>query len=324
MIEDADRGLLDATLAGLTGQFDGADLTNALDEFGWSDVLAADPAAAVSSLFTAQGRSVVWSSAFHDALAINLGSLDRRLDDAGAVLLPRPGARCGADTVDGLLVGTGRPFDWVLASLPAAHGPTIVLRASIDAATDQPLAGLDPSLGLRRISFRVDQAEVLAEGEEAETWWTEREMVGRLALSHQLCGLIETMLDLARAHAGNRVQFGQLIGTFQAVRTRLAETYVALAGARASAEVAWECSDGPLAACVAKLIASRASATAAAHCQQVLAGVGYTAEHPFHLAFKQASVLERLLGSAADLAPEVGRTLIERGAAPRLFDLVDQ
>jgi hypothetical protein len=308
----------------LTGQLEGPKLTAALDEFGWHDVLTADPAAAVSVLFAAQGRSVVWSSALHDVLDLDGGSLHRSVEEGvGAVLLPLPRSRHEPERAEGLLVGARGPLDWVIVATRTPQGSTLVLRSPAEVMRDQPSAGLDPSLDLHRISFRIDQAEIVAEGETATIWWRTREAMGRLALSHQVCGLIEVMLDLAREHAAHRVQFGQPIGTFQAVRTRLAETYVALMAARASTDTAWDCSDVPLAACVAKLVTSRALATAAAHCQQVLAGIGYTADHPFHLAFNQATVLDRLLGSATDLAAEVGRTLIERRDAPRLFELVD-
>jgi alkylation response protein AidB-like acyl-CoA dehydrogenase len=129
------------------------------------------------------------------------------------------------------------------------------------------------------------------------------------------------MLDLALAHARERSQFGQLIGTFQAVRHKLAEAHVAVAAAEAAALAAWESDDAWLAATVAKLVTSRSCATTVAHTQQVLAGIGFTAEHPFPRLMKRALVLDRILGTAVDLAPVVGRQLVLQGCAPRLVDL---
>jgi alkylation response protein AidB-like acyl-CoA dehydrogenase len=129
------------------------------------------------------------------------------------------------------------------------------------------------------------------------------------------------MIELARAHVSGRVQFGRFVGTFQAVRHKLAEAHVATTAAECSAITAWEADDQVLAAATAKLITGRAVSVAAAHTQQLLAGIGFTAEHPYHRFMKRTLVLERMLGSAHELAPEVGRRLIERAEAPRLVEL---
>ncbi len=76
-----------------------------------------------------------------------------------------------------------------------------------------------------------------------------------------------------------------------------------------------------LAAATAKVVTGKAVGVTAAHTQQFLAGIGFTADHPYHHFMKRAVVLERMLGSGTELAPLVGRRLIERGAAPRLVQL---
>jgi alkylation response protein AidB-like acyl-CoA dehydrogenase len=129
------------------------------------------------------------------------------------------------------------------------------------------------------------------------------------------------MVELARSHVSERVQFGRFVGTFQAVRHKLAEAYVATTAAECSALTAWEADDQILAAATAKLIAGRAVSLTAAHTQQLLAGIGFTAEHPYHRFMKRSLVLERMLGSAHELAPELGRRLMERAEAPRLVQL---
>ena len=59
----------------------------------------------------------------------------------------------------------------------------------------------------------------------------------------------------------------------------------------------------------------------ATHCQQVLAGIGFTADHPFHRFMFRATTIDRLLGSASELAPVIGRILIDRGEPIRLAEL---
>jgi alkylation response protein AidB-like acyl-CoA dehydrogenase len=99
------------------------------------------------------------------------------------------------------------------------------------------------------------------------------------------------MLALARSHALDRVQFGRPLASFQAVRHRLAETLVALEGAEAAL-------------------------TAARHCQQVLGGIGFTAEHGLNRHVRRALVLDGLLGSARELTREAGARLVAERSAP--------
>jgi hypothetical protein len=61
--------------------------------------------------------------------------------------------------------------------------------------------------------------------------------------------------------------------------------------------------------------------TAARHCQQVLGGIGFTAEHGLHRHVRRALVLDGLLGSARELTREAGSLLIKERCAPRLVDL---
>jgi hypothetical protein len=143
---------------------------------------------------------------------------------------------------------------------------------------------------------------------------------GRLALGWWLVGAGRAMLTLARQHALDRVQFGRPVSGFQAIRHRLAETLVAIEGAEATLQVAMtESSD--LAALLAKAAAGQAALTAARHCQQVLGGIGFTAEHALHVHVKRALVLDGLLGSTRELTREAGAVLREKGFAPRLAQL---
>ena len=76
-----------------------------------------------------------------------------------------------------------------------------------------------------------------------------------------------------------------------------------------------------LASLLAKAAAGQAALTAARHCQQVLGGIGFTAEHPLHHHVKRSLILDGLLGSARELTREAGKTLRIKGFAPRLAQL---
>jgi Acyl-CoA dehydrogenase, C-terminal domain len=145
-------------------------------------------------------------------------------------------------------------------------------------------------------------------------------IAGRIALGWWLVGTGRAMLSLARQHALDRVQFGRPVAGFQAIRHRLAETLVALEGAEATLQLTiTEPSD--LAVLLAKAAAGQAALTAARHCQQVLGGIGFTAEHALHHHVKRALLLDGLLGSARELTREAGAVLREKGFAPRLAQL---
>jgi Acyl-CoA dehydrogenase, C-terminal domain len=142
----------------------------------------------------------------------------------------------------------------------------------------------------------------------------------RLAVGWWLVGSARAMLGLARQHALDREQFGKPIAAFQAVRHRLAESLVAIEGAEATLNLPGE--DNPdLTALLAKAAAGKAALTAAKHCQQVLGGIGFTAEHDLHRHVKRVLVLDGLLGSSRELTRKAGAGLRARGSAPRLAEL---
>ncbi len=142
---------------------------------------------------------------------------------------------------------------------------------------------------------------------------------GRRALGWWLIGTSRAMLALARQHALDRVQFGRPIASFQAVRHRLAETLVAIEGAEATLQATDESDE--FACLLAKAAAGQAALTVARHCQQVLGGIGFTAEHQLHRHVKRSLTLDGLLGSSRELTREAGALVRDKGFAPRLVDL---
>jgi Acyl-CoA dehydrogenase, C-terminal domain len=143
---------------------------------------------------------------------------------------------------------------------------------------------------------------------------------GRQALGWWLVGTSRAMLTLARQHALDRVQFGRHIGSFQAIRHRLAETLVAIEGAEATLHTA-SAEPDELASLLAKAAAGQAALTTARHCQQVLGGIGFTSEHQLHRHIKRSLILDGLLGSTRELTREAGKTLRAKGFTPRLAQL---
>jgi hypothetical protein len=179
------------------------------------------------------------------------------------------------------------------------------------------VAGVDPDGGLHlvRIEHRAPDVTSL----EA-TAWDSAIAAGRRAIAHQISGASRTMLDQARTHAVERVQFGRPIAKFQAVRHRLADALVAIEALDATLTAAWD-EPGSMTAALAKAAAGRAARTVGTHCQQVLAGIGFTTDHPLHRFLKRSLALEGLFGSSDNIVVDVGRQLLAARTVPTLIEL---
>ncbi|MDC8983747.1 acyl-CoA dehydrogenase family protein [Mycobacterium marinum] len=246
------------------------------------------------------------SGAGLDAALQALGWLDM-LDEIPGTAVPLVFAMLGENGVHAPLVNdvvaraAGCPGGGTVP-LPFAGGSWVIWSRG-----DQAGSVLDGELPI----LRVEPADplppaALAAGRSAVGWW--------------LAGASRAMLELARRHALDRNQFGHPIAAFQAVRHRLAEALVAIEGAEATLRAATDQPD-ELACLLAKAAAGQAALTTARHCQQVLAGIGFTAEHQLHHHVKRSLVLDGLLGSSRELTREAGAVLRTKGFAPRLAQL---
>jgi alkylation response protein AidB-like acyl-CoA dehydrogenase len=305
-----ERGI-EAAVAGCSG----TELDAALHELGWIDALAADPRTAVSTLFTALGAAASTSSALEWAVAAALG-----LDGSTGLVLPALGtdhapATSYADHITVHGIGTGKLADAETVVVVTARGGAHIA-ASVPAAalTRRSIRGLDPWLGW----VQIDGDIAALDGKDVD--WPAGVGMARRALAHELIGASRRMLDLAREHALERVQFGQPIARFQAIRHRLADVLVAIEAAEAMADAAWI--DGSTTtAAMAKAVAGRSARTAARHCQQVLAGIGFTTEHPLHRAVRRALVLDQFFGASRLLTRALGDELLATRQLPPVLPL---
>jgi len=90
--------------------------------------------------------------------------------------------------------------------------------------------------------------------------------------------------------------------------------------AEAMLEAAW-LDPTPDASAMAKAVAGRQAKTTARHCQQVLAGIGFTVEHTFHRYLRRTLALDALLGTAASLTTALGDELVDHRRLPPLLPL---
>ena len=277
--------LFRASLRQACSSLTGKALDDALDELGWRDALAAARHAAVSALVEEQGRANATSSALDVVMAGALGI-------EGPVVLPALGS-CDQPTTRGL-------------------GTFAFANSNPDGVTVRPVEGIDPALGMVEVTGDLACSPSSA--------WPAAVAAGQLALAHELVGASRTMLQLAREHAVERIQFGRPIAAFQAVRHRLAESLVAIEAADAALNAAWEF-ESSMNTALAKAIAGRSARVVARHCQQVLAGIGFTTEHPFHRYLRRVLVLDGLLGDSRTLTKQLGEELLTTRALPPLLPL---
>ncbi|MFF7182867.1 acyl-CoA dehydrogenase family protein [Streptomyces sp. NPDC008121] len=166
-----------------------------------------------------------------------------------------------------------------------------------------------PTLDLTRSQASVQLRDVEAEllGEEPADVPGALAGAGRTAavmLAAEAIGAARAALDRTVDHVGTREQFGRPIGSFQAVKHRLADLYVQVEAAHSLAYCAAREPDagggpgGPGLALAAALEALRA---VAGETVQLHGGIGFTWEHEAHLYFKRATADELLFGPARRL-----------------------
>ena len=120
-----------------------------------------------------------------------------------------------------------------------------------------------------------------------------------ILLAAEQVGAATRCLELTVEYTKQRVQFGRQIGSFQALKHRMADMYVAVQSARAvvgDAVVA----PGPVTAALARVAATEAFCAVAGEAIQLHGGIAITWEHDIQLYFKRAHTSAALLGSPAE------------------------
>jgi alkylation response protein AidB-like acyl-CoA dehydrogenase len=206
------------------------------------------------------------------------------------------------------------------AVLVPARGPEGLSLFLVDpkgaGAALKPVIGMD--LSTRWSELRLDGARVGADalvggagGGSAILESTLRRAA--VCASAEMLGAARRSLDMAVGYAKVREQFGQLIGSFQAIRHRCAEMLLEVENSHAAVYyAAWALTagaeDASMAASICKSYVSEAARKVCGDAIQVHGGIGFTWEYDLHLYFKRAKSLEPLYGDAA-----YHRELIVRG-----------
>jgi hypothetical protein len=322
-MDTADRALLaDAVRNAFTGASAAGtfDVDGVLAELGWLDMLAAEPRDALDIVFRALGAVNATATALDDVVVRALGVPPR--PELAVVLPPFGSWDPPAHAEDGRLCARG------LATARAAIADELLLvgddRDELFAVllprwalTFTPVRGVDAGARMHAVVVDADASAAVAVEPPA---WDAAVARARRAVGYEIAGACRAMLDLARAHALERVQFGRPVARFQAVRHRLSEALVAIEALDATLTAAAD-EPGPETAALAKAVAGRSARTVAVHCQQVLAGIGFTTDHPFHRYLKRTMLLDGLFGAADDIVVALGRAVLATKTVPTLIEL---
>lgn len=182
------------------------------------------------------------------------------------------------------------------------HGDEIHAVAP-DAVSLAPLQSVDGGRRAHRVAWEPSDATRIASGSEGRAAARRAFDRGAAAAAAELLGLGRQLIDLTVEYAKGRVQFGQPIGSFQAVKHHLANAHTKLEFARppvyhAAYSIQQESERTPLDVSTAKALAGDAAHLCFRTALQCHGAIAYTYEYHAHMWMKRVLVLERQYGDA--------------------------
>jgi alkylation response protein AidB-like acyl-CoA dehydrogenase len=228
----------------------------------------------------------------------------------------------GAATADAFVVAVGTGDEVAL---------TVVERSAVEVTEVRLADATRRAADLRFDDLVIPPAAVVASGEDAAAVLRWTELRTRLALAADSAGGARAALHLATSYARTRVQFGRTIGSFQAIKHKLASMYVAVQSSAAVVAEAADLLDAQAPGVHLPGPVVRTVTAAAAHCTssyvsvagdaiQTHGGIGFTWEHPCHRYFKRAWLNQTWLGGEAAMHLTVADLLTEDAGLPQPDD----
>ena len=244
------------------------------EELGGAGGELADAAVILEEL----GKGLVPTPLLGTTLA-ELALLTAEQPDADALEELAAGTKIGTVAFDTNFVISGDVADIVIA----ADGERLTRLSEF---TAHPAKTMDPTRRLARVESQGD-TEIGADPGLADT--------AAILLAAEQIGAAARCLDLTVAYTKDRVQFGRPIGSFQALKHRMADLYVAVQTARAVVNDA-VAEPSPTSAALARFSASEAFSKVVGEAVQMHGGIAITWEHDIQLYFKRAHGSAQLLG----------------------------
>ncbi len=209
---------------------------------------------------------------------------------------PRPGdAATGVARLRGMVTGVADALPAGVLLVPAdgvPHG-LYLIEMSASGVAKAPVTSLDMTRQLCDLSFDDAPGTLIASGPAASRALDVALTAGAGILAAEQIGLAQRCLDMTVAYVKERRQFARPVGSFQGLKHRLADLWVAVTQGRAASRYAAAClasgsPDARVAVALAKAYCSEVAVNAAQECVQMHGGIGFTWEHTAHLYLKRA------------------------------------
>jgi alkylation response protein AidB-like acyl-CoA dehydrogenase len=246
--------------------------------------------------------------------------------DAGRVSM------AGVETPDGVRISGKKLFvpdaaaaDYIIAAARLESGIALcVVGRNSPGVAVTAMPSIDATRHLYEVTFddvEVAAADVLAAGGGAREALDHSLDVATLALSAEMVGGMQWVLDASVEYAKTRKQFGKPIGQFQAIQHHCANMLLLTESARSAVYyAAWvmgnDVKQAPVAVSVAKAYASDAFREVGNLGIQVHGGVGFTWDESIHFYYKRAKASELMFGDATYHRERIAQLIIPRAAEP--------
>lgn len=188
----------------------------------------------------------------------------------------------------------------------------------------KPMPGIDATRSLAAVEFNdvvVNAEDVIADSSKARAALEHAIDIATLALSAEMVGGMQWLLEASVEYAKTRKQFGKPIGQFQAVQHHCANMLLMTESARSAVYyAAWEMGNtpeqAPLAVSMAKAYASDGYREVGNLAIQVHGGIGFTWDENVHFYYKRAKASELMFGDATYHRERIASLTIDRASEP--------
>jgi alkylation response protein AidB-like acyl-CoA dehydrogenase len=233
-----------------------------------------------------------------------------------------PGDPDGQARLSGTVAGVADalPADVLLVPADGVPFGLYAVDAGAPGVARAAVVSLDATRPLCDLAFDSAPARAVATGEAAAQAVASALAAGAAILASEQLGVAQRCLDMTVAYLKERRQFARPIGSFQALKHRVADVWIQVTQARAAARYAAACladgdPDTPVAIALAKAACGDAAVHAAQECVQMHGGIGFTWEHPAHLLLKRAKSGAMAFGTPDRHRAALGR-LVDLPPAP--------
>jgi alkylation response protein AidB-like acyl-CoA dehydrogenase len=232
------------------------------------------------------------------------------------------------ETADGITLSGKKLFvtdadkaDFIIVPARAGSGIALAIaQRNASGISVNPMPGIDELRPLFEVVFEnvaIPESQVLANGDDARRALAYAVDVATLAISAEMVGGMQWILDASVEYAKTRKQFGKPIGQFQAVQHHLANVLLMTESARSAVYyAAWAMmaapAEAPQAVSIAKTYASDAYREAGNLGIQVHGGIGFTWDHEIHFYYKRAKSSELMFGDSIFHRERIARLVVDQ------------